>query len=137
MSFDLAFWKPDGTAAVDPAAVYIALDEIEAGSGLDALAVADVKAHFLTAFPEIEDSGTELNWRGAGSYFQVTWPVSMTPGETFAVTVNCGWCLVKTPAVMERIKAVAFDLGCGVFDPQVDAWHTRKTPSKAPWWRFW
>lgn len=86
------------------------------------LPVDAVKFTFRTAFPDIVDDGTELNWAGAGSYFQVTWPTGSRPRHTLGVFVSCGWSLLDRPEVIERLRAVGRALGCGAFDPPSGAW---------------
>lgn len=122
MSWDLAFWKPGGYFDEEPAAVYELLAEDGEPEGLAWLPVDEVKAGFRAAFPDITDGGTELNWQGAGSYFQVSWPVGSRPRHTLGVFISCGWSLVDQPAVIERLLAVGQALGCGVFDPQSGEW---------------
>jgi hypothetical protein len=122
VSWDLGFWKTHGPAPEDPGAICNAFLEDGEPEGLDALAVAEVKAHFQAAFPGISDDLTELNWDGAGSYFQVSWPVGLKPGCTLGVFVSCGWNLLERPDVIERLRTVGFGLGCGIFDPQSDEW---------------
>jgi hypothetical protein len=122
VSWDLAFWKPRGPSGEEPDAVYEALAEDGEPEGLTWLSVDEVKAGFRAAFPDIADDGTELNWEGAGSYFQVTWPVGSKPRSTLGVFVSCGWSLLDEPVVIERLRSVGRALGCGVFDPQAGEW---------------
>jgi hypothetical protein len=122
MSWDLAFWKPRSPSGQKLEAVYDALAENSEAEGLAWLSVDEIKAGFRAAFPEIVDDSTELNWEGAGSYFQVTWPVGSKPHHTLAVFVSCGWGLLDHPPVIERLRSVGRALGCGVFDPQSDEW---------------
>jgi hypothetical protein len=122
MSWDLAFWNPIGGATKDPEAVHAALAEDGEPQGLAWLPVTQVKDAFRAAFPDIADDGTELNWEGAGSYFQVTWPVGSKPRHTLGVFVSCGWDLASQPAMIERVRSVSTALGCGVFDPQSGEW---------------
>ncbi len=120
MSWDLAFWK--GSSPEQPVAVYHALIEEGEPKGLAWLSVDEVKAGFRASFAHIDDDGTELNWQGAGSYFQVTWPTGSEPRHTLGVFISCGWSLLDQPAIIERVRAVGLGLGCGVFDPQSGEW---------------
>ena len=122
MSWDLAFWKPGGPSGEEPAAVYEALAEDGEPEGLAWLPVDAVKAAFRAAFPDVQDGWTELNWEGAGSYFQVTWPTGSRPRHTLGVFVSCGWSLLDQSAVIDRLRSVGRALGCGVFDPQAGEW---------------
>jgi hypothetical protein len=122
VSWDLAFWKPNGSSLEQPGTVYESLLEDDEPEGVDWLSVDRVKAGFRAAFPEITDELSELNWEGAGSYFQVSWAIGSKPGHTLGVFVTCGGSLLGQPAVIERVRAVGSSLGCGVFDPQIDAW---------------
>jgi hypothetical protein len=121
VSWDLAFWKPGG-ATDDPDEVYGALAEDDEPDGLAWMSVNSVKAAFRAAFPDIADDGTELNWEGAGSYFQVTWPVGSRPRQTLGVLVTCGRSLVSQTEVIERLRSAGRSLGCGVYDPQSGNW---------------
>lgn len=122
MSWDLAFWKPAGPASDDPAGVYQSLIEDGEPTGLVWLPVAAVQAGFRASFADISDNGTGLDWEGAGSYFQVSWPVGSRPRYTLGVFVSCGWSLLERPEVIERVRSVGVGLGCGVFDPQSGEW---------------
>ena len=122
MSWDLAFWKPNGPSPEQPGTVYESLLEDDEPDGVTWLSVDQVKAEFRAAFPEITDDCSELTWEGAGSYFQVSWAVGSKPGHTLGVFVTCGWSLLDQPTVIERVRAVGHCLGCGVFDPQSDTW---------------
>ena len=122
MSWDLAFWKPAGSVPGDPVEVYHALIEDGEPDGLSWLPVSEVKDRFRSAFVGIADDGTELDWEGAGSYFQVSWSVGFKPQHTLGVFVSCGWSLLERPEVIEQLRAVGVGLGCGVFDPQSGAW---------------
>ncbi len=73
-------------------------------------------------FRDISDDCSELNWEGAGSYFEVAWPVGSKPAHTLGVFVSCGWKLLHQPAVIERVRAMTLGLRCGVFDPQSGEW---------------
>jgi hypothetical protein len=121
VSWDLAFWKPQASSE-QPEAIYEALAEGGEPQGLAWLAVDTVKGDFQARFPDITDDGTELNWEGAGSYFQVTWLVGSKPRHTLGVFVSCGWNLLEQPAVIERLRSVGSGLGCRVFDPQEGEW---------------
>jgi hypothetical protein len=120
VSWDLAFWK--SITPEHPVAVYHALIDQGEPKGLAWLPVDEVKAGFRAFFPNIADDGTELNWEGSGSYFQVTWPVGSKSRHTLGVFVSCGWSLLDQPEVVQQVRAVGLGLGCGVFDPQSGEW---------------
>jgi hypothetical protein len=126
MSWDLAFWKPERPGTEVAMETYTRLAEEEEPDGLAWLSAEDVKAQFRAQFPETTDDGTELNWEGSGSYFQVNWPVGSRPRHTLAVFVSCGWSLLERPEVIDRIRTVGGKLGCGVFDPQSEEWSTNE-----------
>ncbi len=109
-------------STLSPGAAYEALADDGEPECLAWLAVDEVKGGFRAAFPDIADDGTELNWEGAGSHLQVTWPVGSKPGHNLGVLITCGWSLLDQPAVIERLRSVGWALGCGMFDPQSGEW---------------
>lgn len=121
MSYDLYFWRETRKQRRKPEATCKLLCEEEQElAGIELLSVAAIKACFQEFFPEISDNGHELDWEGAGSYFQVTWPVCSQPGVTTAFCVTCGYQLLDSPDTMNRIIDVGTHLGCALYDPQVN-----------------
>ena len=129
MSYDLCFWRETSPHAVPPQVVSSQLTDLQESCGIALLPVAKIKERFLASFPEVEDSGNELNWEGAGSYFQVSWPIGLKPGFTAGIFVTCGYELLKTPDVVNRIIAVANEFGCALYDPQSDERNEQPEPS--------
>ena len=124
MSWDLAFWKPvSDKIKYDPDTVYNALMEEQEPDSVTWLPVDTVKSAFAEAFPDVQDDRTELRWEGAGSSFEVSWPIGSKPRHTLGVLITCGWSLLDTPEVIQRLVGVAAALGCRVYDPQEGAWY--------------
>ena len=122
MSYDLCFWRAWPGAETEPKIICDALANEDEPFGLEWLQVDAVKEQFRRLFPDIEDSGNELTWEGSGSYFQVSWPIGSKPRHTLGVFVECGFSLLDHPAVTRQIMSVARELGCGVYNPQIDDW---------------
>ena len=66
----------------------------------------------------MKDGGPELNWKGSGGSFQVTWPVESKPRYTLALFVNCRYNLLRNTETMNRIIEVAHEFGCAHYDSQ-------------------
>jgi hypothetical protein len=130
MSYNLYFWRETVAQYEAPDAVCARLCGDEEPEGIAWLSVAQIKARFADVFPEIEDSGTELAWEGARSYFQVSWPVGSKPGHTLAVFVQCGYTLLQSPQTMNRIIDVARDLGCALYDPHTAQRYPQPDPKR-------
>jgi hypothetical protein len=131
VSYDLYFWRESVPQTQTPEAICDLLCADEEPAGVSWLSVDEIKAHFAATFPGIEDAGTELNWEGEGSYFQVTWPVESNPRHTLAIFGWCGYDLLKSTETMNRIIAVASSLGCALYDPQTSKRYKQPEPTNS------
>jgi len=117
MSYDLYAWREERDLGLSPEEAMDKLAKEGEIPGFVGIPVADITAAFRKVFPEIEDGNTELNWEGAGSYFQVTFGY-----EGFRVAnslgISCGFQLLKAPEEFDKLVGVLHGLGCKVFDPQ-------------------
>ena len=120
MSYDLYFWRETSQQADPPDVVCSRLDDLEEPNGIALLSIAKIKERFVASFPEVQDSNNALDWEGAGSYFQVSWPIGSRPGCTAGIFVACGYDLLNSPDVLNRIIGVANEFGCALYDPQTD-----------------
>jgi hypothetical protein len=123
MSYDLCYWcvgSDDDERS--PGEIYEGLCEDGEVDGLVWLSVSEIKARFQEAFPTIEDFGTELNWEGEATSFQVSWPIGSTPQHTLGLIVHCSWSIAENPDVIDSITRVAATFGCGLYDPQSNTW---------------
>jgi hypothetical protein len=118
MSYDLYFWREDRNQKQPADAICERLVADEDLDGIAKLSVANLKAQFTKAFPEIIDNGTDLTWEGEGSYFQVTWSISSQPGYTLCVMISCGFPLLDHSETMNQLIDVGNQLGCALYDPQ-------------------
>lgn len=116
MSYDLVFWREQIGVTLDASAV-LCLNDTQKLPGLVPMPMTEVEAAFLMEFPEASIGGANIDWEGAGSYFQV--------GYTFAderhvstVGVSCGYELLKVPGTFNRLWCVADALGCRYYDLQ-------------------
>ena len=116
MSYDLVFWREQAGTRMDVQEL-LRLTDTEELPGLVPLPLAEVEAAFLGEFPEAFIGGANIDWEGAGSYFQV--------GYTFAdeshvstISVTCGYLLLEAPETFGRLRYVADALGCCYHDLQ-------------------
>lgn len=122
MSYDLCFWRSWPDDESEPTVIYESLAEDSEPYGLVWLPVDAIKAQFLKVFPDIVVESTEMNWEGAGSYFQIHWAIGSKPGHTLGIHISCGHNLLDSPQTMRQLMSVARQLGCGVYNPQIDDW---------------
>ncbi len=129
MSYALYFWRQAASHAEPAPAVCARLCRDEEPAGVGWLPLDEVKARFAAALPGIEDAGTELRWEGAGSYFEVSWPVGSKPRHTLALLVRCGYGLLQSPETLNRIVEVANTFGCALYDPHTGTCYEQPEPS--------
>jgi hypothetical protein len=130
MSYDLYFWREIASSGARPEDVCALLCEEQEPEGLAWLSVADLKGRFAAAFPGIRDGGTELNWEGEESYFQVSWPVGSRPGRTLGIFVHCGYPLLESPDTLNRVIEIAGEFGCALYDPQTGKRYNQADPKR-------
>src|SRR5436190_586653 len=116
MSYDVFFWREQPGAKLDPERVLRELEDTVALPGIIPLPLDTVKQAFRPHFPDISDDGSELEWEGDDSYFQVGF--TFLDERTLSSTnVCCGYELLKSPTAIRRLQAVASSLDCRFFDP--------------------
>lgn len=116
MSFDLYMWRQNAPLTVHPSAFFEQLSDDKGSEYAEPMERGGVFAAFRRRFPELQDTGTGIDWEGDGSYFQVCFSYDQKKRLT-SVQLSCGFSLCSTPS-FERIFDVAHDLGCRVYDPQ-------------------
>jgi hypothetical protein len=117
MSYDIYFWRQTKELQVPPEQI---VDRLGQDTPLDGVATfprTRVREVFQKAFPEIVDGDAELDWEGAGSYFQVGFGHA-TETDVQMIVVSCGYSLLKSEATMNRIIDACRSLGCALYDPQ-------------------
>lgn len=117
MSYDLYFWRQTKSRGESHGEIIDLLSADEAVPGIEAFPRELVRAKFKRLFPDITDGDFQLDWEGAGSYFQVSF-AHADEKHVHLITVNCGYELLKSPDVMNRIVEACGELGCALFDPQ-------------------
>jgi hypothetical protein len=128
MAYSLLFWRETSREIGSPESVSECLAADEEHASLAWLSVVAIKSKFATLFPGIDDCGCNLDWEGSGSYFQVTWPISSRSQQTQAIYVECGYELLKSPEVMNRIIELAGEFGCALYDPQTGERYEQPDP---------
>jgi hypothetical protein len=127
MSYDLYFWRQTKALSQKPEEIVDLLSADEPVSGIAAFPRDRVRAIFRKFFPEIVDGDFQLDWEGAGSYFQVEFSHA-TEKDVHMIVVTCGYELLKAPDVMNRITEACGILGCALFDPQSDERYEQPDP---------
>lgn len=116
MSFDLYLWRLAAPLTVHP---NVFLEHLSNDEGSPCAAPMDrdeVFAAFRKQFPELKDTGVEIDWEGDGSYLQASFTYDQQKRVT-SVQLSCGFDLLGTSA-FNRIYDAAYDLRCRVLDPQ-------------------
>ena len=117
MSYDLLLWREQPGTSVDVSSLLDLDEEAADVPGLVPLPLAEVERAFQAEFPDITVGGAELDWEGAGSYFQVGYTFS-DERHASTISVMCGYELLKAPDVFERLHRVAEALRCRYLDLQ-------------------
>ena len=105
MSYDLCAWREERDLGLSPDQVMSMLEEEGDVPGVAGIPVAEIKAAFGAVFPDIDDGRTELNWEGAGSYFQVTFSYASFQVVSL-VSISCGFQLLNSPETVEKLIGV-------------------------------
>ncbi len=116
MSFDLYMWRQNAPLTTSPSDLFEQLSDDRGSPFAHPLERNQVFAAFKKAFPELQDTGTGINWEGDGSYFQVCFSYDQDKRLT-SIQLSCGFNLCGTPS-FDRIYDVAYELRCRVYDPQ-------------------
>lgn len=128
MSYDLYFWREIATNNGSPESTCDQLGRDEELSGVAYLNVTKIKERFRNSFPNINDSGSQLEWEGVGSYFLASWSTTSRPDETMMITVSCGFQLLESPESMNLIISVLQEFGCALYDPQTGERYEQPEP---------
>ena len=116
MSFDLYMWRSKAPLSIHPSELFERLADDTGSEFAAPMERSEVFAAFRRRFPSLRDTGTGIDWEGDGSYFQVCFSYDQMKRLT-SIQLSCGFNLCSTPS-FDRIYAVAYDLGCRVYDPQ-------------------
>lgn len=117
MSYDFYFWKEEKGAKLSPEKVIHELEDCVALPGIIGIPTTTVRQAFTEAFPDIEDGGSQLEWMGENSGFDVSF-IFLDERTVSLGTICCGYGFLKEKAVMEKINKAIASLGCRLFDPQ-------------------
>lgn len=117
MSYDLYFWRENVPTGKEPSATLGLLETEKPIDGIAMFNRKDVISAFKKRFADIEAGDVDVIWEGADSYFQVGF-YHTAPEEVSCFYISCGWKLLESPDVMNRIIDTGADLGCGLYDPQ-------------------
>jgi hypothetical protein len=120
MSYDLYFWRQSKDLQKSPQEVLDLLSEDRPVEGIVAFPREQIRRALKQTFPDIEDEDFELTWEGAGSYFQIGFGHA-NEKDVQLITATCGFELLKSPEVVNRLVASCASLGCALYDPQTDA----------------
>jgi hypothetical protein len=128
MSYDLYFWRQTREVTDDPNSVLNLLSEDRPVTGITAFPTEKVRQTLTQAFPEMVNDGLQLLWEGAASYFLVNFGYA-NERHVHLITVSCGYELLKTPDVLNRLVEACAELGCALYDPQVGKRFEQPEPS--------
>ena len=117
MSYDLYFWREEKELGLPPDKIAEILSEDQHISGISTFKREDISDAFIKEFPDIVDENIQLDWEGAGSYFQVEFTYG--PEKRInSIIVTCGYKLLDSHETMNRIIDVCAAFGCALYDPQ-------------------
>lgn len=117
MSYDLYFWRQTKVITKKPEIIIDLLLSDKLMPGIATFPRARARDVFKSFFPDITDGDFQLDWEGSGSYFQVSFGHA-NEKDAHLIVVNCGYELLKSPDVMNRVIEACGVLGCALFDPQ-------------------
>ncbi len=127
MSYDMYFWRQTKDLGMRPEQIIDRLSEDTPLDGVTSFPRTRVREVFRTAFPDIVDGDTDLDWEGAGSYFQVGF-AHANERDVQMVIVTCGHSLLKSEETMNRIIDACCSLGCALYDPQTGQRYEQPEP---------
>src|SRR5438046_3185551 len=102
MSYDLYFWRQTKMFSEKPEAIVDLLSSDEPVPGIAAFPRERVRGVLKKFFPDITDGDFQLDWEGAGSYFQVSFGHA-NEKDAHLIIVHCGFELLKAPDIMNRL----------------------------------
>ena len=123
------FWRQTKDLQMRPEQVVDRLAQDTPLNGVIAFPRTVVREVFRKAFPDITDGDADLDWEGAGSYFQVGFGHATTK-DVHMIVVTCGHSLVKSEATMNRIIDACCSLGCALYDPQKSPYNVHDLPPR-------
>ena len=121
MSYDLYFWQQSKIVEISPSEIVDRLDGEQSVDGIERIPREHVRRVLKEWFPEIQDGDIDLTWEGEGSYFQISF-AHVDERNVQMIVANCGWELLKSETVVNRLIEACRSLGCGVYNPQTDEW---------------
>jgi hypothetical protein len=127
MSYDLYFWRQSPEVSQSPDELLVLLSEDQPVEGVATWPRASVRQLLKGAFPEIQDDDSELTWEGAGSYFQINFGHA-NEYDVHLITVTCGYTLLDSPEVLNRLIDTCGRLGCALYDPQTGERYDQPEP---------
>src|SRR5690348_10617890 len=110
MSYDMYFWRQAKDLNMLPEKVVNHLSEDTPLDGVATFPRTLVREVFRKAFPDIVDNDADLDWEGAGSYFQVGFGHE-TERDVHMIVVTCGDLLLNSEETMNRIIDACCSLG--------------------------
>ena len=122
------FWKQTKDLQMRPEQVVDRLAEDKPLDGVATFPRTLVREVFRKAFPDIVDRDADLDWEGAGSYFQVGFGHA-TERDVHLISVFCGYSLLKSEDTMNRIIDACCSLGCALYDPQTGERYEQPEPT--------
>ncbi len=121
------FWRQTKDLGMRLEQIIDRLSEDTPLDGVTSFPRTRVREVFRTAFPDIVDGDTDLDWEGAGSYFQVGF-AHANERDVQMVIVTCGHSLLKSEETMNRIIDACCSLGCALYDPQTGQRYEQPEP---------
>ncbi len=119
MSYDLYFWREEIEIDSPPDKTVETLSNDQHIEGISSFEREAIIDEFKKVFPDIVDENIQLDWEGAGSYFQVSF--SYGPEKKVnLIIVNCGYNLLDSSETMNSIIDVCTKFGCALYDPQTN-----------------
>jgi hypothetical protein len=130
MSYDLYFWRQTKPLPEKPEVIVDLLSLDEPVPGFASFPRERVRGVLKEFFADITDGDFQLVWEGAGSYFQVGFGHA-NEKNVHLIIVNCGFELLKTPDVVNRLIEAMGVLGCALYDPQSGKRYAQPDPQRS------
>jgi len=124
------FWRQVEDIQMPPEQVIDRLAQDTPLKGIAAFPRTRVREVFRKMFPDIVDGDIDLDWEGAGSYFQVGFSHA-NEKDVHLIVVSCGHSLLKSGETMNRIIDACRSLGCALYDPQTGKRYGQPEPEDA------
>ncbi|MBE9117368.1 hypothetical protein IQ249_15825 [Lusitaniella coriacea LEGE 07157] len=121
MSYDLNFWRE--TQPIQLSATQIR-DRLYEGKDVEGLSVLDeqvIWTAFFEEFPNLERQDFAWDWEGEDSFFLLWLNTVQKSHEIKGITVSCGSILLTHPNAIAKILNAAQNVGCTLYDPQVQS----------------